>query len=74
MRPLFFRRRANGRRATFYAFFVQLHNFRAKNRQNFVQYFYPKPLDIYRQMWYTISVKGRGAERQTHLIANTLVE
>lgn len=69
--PFSFRRRANGRRATFYAFFVKLHNFHAKNRSNFVQYFCLKPLDIYCQMWYTISVKGREAERQTRPISKT---
>ena len=57
-----FRRRAKGRRATFYAFFVKLHNFCTKNCLNFVQYFCPKPIDFLPQVWYTISVRGRGAE------------
>ena len=71
MRPFSFRRRAKGRRATIYAPFIKLHNFRVKNCQNFVQYFCPKPLDFCPRMWYNISVKGREAERQTRPISKT---
>ena len=62
MRPLFFRRRVKGRHATIYAFFVKLHNFRTKNYSNFVQHFFPKPIDIRGRVWYNISVRGREAE------------
>ena len=62
MRPFSFRRRAKGRRATIYAPFIKLHNFRVKNCQNFVQYFCPKPIDILPHVWYNIGVKGREAE------------
>jgi hypothetical protein len=69
--PFSFRRRAKGRGATIYAFFVKLHNFNAKNCLNFVQYFFPKPIDFSPYVWYNISVRGREAERQTRPISKT---
>lgn len=65
--PFSFRRRAKGRRATFYIFFVKLHNFHAKKHSNFVQYFFPKPIDIRGEVWYNISVKGRERQAQMRL-------
>jgi hypothetical protein len=46
MKSAFFRRAATARRGTIYGWLVKLHNFRAEKCQNFVQHFFPKPLDF----------------------------
>lgn len=47
-----------------------LHNYLIDFHIKFVQFFIPKPIDKWAQMWYNIGVKGR-AERQSSHISET---